>query len=73
MPGGREISGGDIHAALRNLGPGRGDLAALCAAIGPEETVATYEDLLMVCPPARIGLTAGAHAALFAPLFGEFE
>jgi hypothetical protein len=73
MPGGREISGRDVHAALANLGPGRGDPAALRAAIAPDDLFAGYEALAKACPPERIGLTPGAHAAAFGPLFGEFE
>jgi hypothetical protein len=33
----------------------------------------SYEDLRAAVPPERLGLTSGAHAALFGPLFGEFE
>ena len=43
------------------------------AAIGPDDSFDDYEDLVRACPPARAGLTPGEHAALFAPLFGEFE
>lgn len=73
MPGGREISGRDVLAAMSGLAPGRGDPAALRAAIEPDRYFASYEALVAACPPSRVGLTPGAHAALFGPLFGEFE
>ena len=73
MPGGREITGRDVHAALRSFGGERGDPAALRACIAPDTAFAGYEALVAACPPERIGLTPGAHAALFGPLFGEFE
>ena len=74
MPGGREISGRDVHAALLTFaGGGRGDLARLRAAVRPDDRFATYEALAAACPAAAIGLTPGAHAAVFGPLFGEFE
>lgn len=70
MPGGREISGDDVRAAARAVAL---DHDALAAAVGPHDAFGTYEELAAVCPPARLGLTPGAHVALFAPLFGEFE
>lgn len=73
MPGGRSITGRDVHATLAAFGGGRGDPAALRAAVAPDDAFAGYEDLLRACPPERAGLTPGEHAALFAPLFGEFE
>lgn len=73
MPGGRPISGRDVHAALTHAHPERGDPVALRAAIAPDDLFDSYEALARACPPERIGLSPGAHAALFAPLFGEFE
>ncbi len=73
MPGGREITGRDVHAALREFGGGAGDQAALRAAVSPWSTFASYEDLARACPPESIGLSSGAYAAIFSPLFGEFE
>ena len=73
MPGGRHISGRDVHAALRAFGRGAGDERALRAAVAPDDAFASYEDLVRACPPQAIGLTSGAHAAVFSPLFGEFE
>jgi hypothetical protein len=49
------------------------DPAALAAAVRPGDLFGGYEALREACPPERLGLTPGAHAALFAPLFGEFE
>jgi hypothetical protein len=73
MPGGRQISGRDVHAALVTALPARGDAPALRAAIAPDAVFESYEALVEACPPERAGLTPGAHAALFGPLFGEFE
>lgn len=73
MPGGRQISGRDVRAALEAFGGGAGDPRALAAAVAPGDVFASYEELLRACPPAAIGLTPGAHTAIFSPLFGEFE
>lgn len=73
MPGGRQIAGRDIHAALATAVPARGDLDALRAAVAPGDAFGTYEEFAAACPPERIGLSPGAHAAVFGPLFGEFE
>jgi len=73
MPGGREITGRDVHAALREFGGGAGDAAALRAAVSPWSTFGSLDELARACPPASIGLTSGAYAAIFSPLFGEFE
>lgn len=73
MPGGRSITGRDVHAALHTFGEERSDMAGLRAAIAPDDVFDSYEALARACPPERIGLTPGAHAALFGPLFGEFE
>lgn len=73
MPGGRWITGTDVRAAARTAPGARPDATALEAAIGPDDLFATYEGLRAACPPAALGMTPGAHAALFAPLFGEFE
>lgn len=74
MPGGREILGSDVIAAMAD-GPAAagGDLGALRRAVAPDDAFGSYEELARACPPARIGLSSGAHAALFGPLFGEFE
>ena len=32
-----------------------------------------YAELLRAAPPELLGITSGAHAAVFGPLFGEFE
>jgi hypothetical protein len=73
VPGGRPILGRDLQAALRSFGPPGADAAALRAAVPDDAPVASYEELLRAAPPGRLGLTSGAHAALFGPLFGEFE
>lgn len=73
MPGGRQISGRDVIATMERFSGGRGDEAALRAAVSPWQRFSTYDDLARAVPPERIGLSSGAHAALFGPLFGEFE
>lgn len=73
MPGGRTITGRDLQAALRAFGPPGADAGALREAIPDDEAVAGYDELARRCPPGRMGLTSGAHAAVFGPLFGEFE
>lgn len=73
MPGGREISGADVLAAARSLPGARVDEEALRALVDPDDRFPSYDALARACPPGRVGLTSGAHAALFAPLFGEFE
>lgn len=73
MPGGREITGADVLAALRTAPGARPDAAVLAATVRPDAVFGSYEELARACPPARIGLTPGAHAAALAPLFGEFE
>lgn len=73
MPGGRPILGRDLQAALRAFGPPGADAAALRAAIPDDAPVGSYEELARAAPPERLGITSGAHAAVFGPLFGEFE
>lgn len=70
MPGGREITGADVRAAARAAGA---EGQALRAAVRPDEVFAGYEELAAAVPPALLGMSPGAHAALFSPLFGEFE
>lgn len=60
-------------AALAAFGAARGDRNAVRAAVAPDDAFADYEELARACPPERAGLTPGEHAALFGPLFGEFE
>jgi len=57
---------------MERFGGGRGDGEALRAAVRSRR-FATYDELLRAAPPERVGLSSGAHAALFGPLFGEFE
>jgi hypothetical protein len=73
MPGGRLVHGRDLQAALRSFGPEGADAEALREAIPDGVAVGSYEELAWAAPPERLGLTSGAHAALFGPLFGEFE
>jgi hypothetical protein len=73
MPGGRPIHGRDLQAVLRAFGPEGADAAALREAVPDDAAVGTYEELARRAPPERLGLTSGAHAAVFGPLFGEFE
>lgn len=69
----RRITGDDVLAALRAPGGEAADAGALRRRVAPGDAFATYEELARACPPEAIGLSSGAHAAVFAPLFGEFE
>jgi len=41
--------------------------------VDPAAVFGDLAELERACPPAAIGVTPGAYATLFAPLFGEFE
>jgi hypothetical protein len=73
VPGGRAILGRDLRAALLAFGGGAGDPEALRAAVPDDAPVGSYEELVRRAPAERLGLSSGAHAAVFGPLFGEFE
>lgn len=73
MPGHRAIRGADLHAQLRAFGPDNADPDAFESWVGEDSVITSFEQLEAACPPERIGLSPGAFAALFAPLFGEFE
>lgn len=73
MSGHRPISGTDVHAILRSLGPGAYEAELAEAWIGEADLFRSVEELEARCPPERIGLSAGAFHALLGPLFGEFE
>ena len=69
----RPVRGADViaaatafpgHAALRGLLAARVDAAAVFGSLG---------ELERACPPESVGVTPGAYATLFGPLFGEFE
>lgn len=69
----RTITGRDLQAVLERFGPPGAGARALRAAVPDHDEVSSYEELVRRCPPERMGLTSGAHAALFGPVFGEFE
>ena len=73
MPGGRAITGRDVHALARHLGGGAIEPDLVEEWIAADSEFADLDELTRACPPERIGLSPGAFAALFAPLFGEFE
>jgi hypothetical protein len=73
MSGDRPISGADVHAILRSLGPGAYEADLAEAWIADDDVFTSIEALEAACPPERIGLSPGAFAALLGPLFGEFE
>jgi hypothetical protein len=73
MSGHRSILGCDLHAQLRRFGPPDADPDALEAWVAPDDAFRSLEELEAACPPERVGLTSGAYASLFGPLFGEFE
>lgn len=61
-----------MRAALARFGP-PGAAERLPALLGDREPVGSYEELARRCPPEALGISPGAHAAVLAPLFGEFE
>lgn len=67
------VRGVDVIAALRELGPADADPDLLEAWLDPDASFHSLAELERSCPPERIGLSDGAYAAVFAPLFGEFE
>jgi hypothetical protein len=73
MPGHRHITGADLAAQLRQFGPSDVDPDLFEAWVGEEQAFASLDELQAACPPERVGLTSGAYASLFGPLFGEFE
>ena len=73
MQWGRAISGRDVHAMARQLGADVVDPDVVEAWIAADAVFDDLAELQRARPPERIGLTPGAYAALFAPLFGEFE
>ncbi|MFN8123344.1 MAG: hypothetical protein U0237_13030 [Thermoleophilia bacterium] len=69
----RPVRGADVVAACAAF-PGRSGLRdAVAARLDPAAVFADLEELERACPPEAIGVTPGAYATLFAPLFGEFE
>jgi hypothetical protein len=73
LEGERVITGADIHAQLRHLGPGAYEAELAEAWIPADARFVSVEQVEQACPPERIGLSPGGFAALLGPLFGEFE
>lgn len=73
MSSDRLISGADVHAVLRSLGPGAYEADLAEAWIAGHDLFSSVEQIEAHCPPERIGLSRGAFHALLGPLFGEFE
>jgi hypothetical protein len=69
----RPISGADVHAVLRTLGPGAYEAELAEAWIAEDDRFSSVEAIEAHCPPERIALSPGAFHALLGPLFGEFE
>lgn len=67
------VRGIDVIATLRELGPPDADPDLIEAWLDPDMSFDSLAELERECPPERIGLSEGAYAALFGPLFGEFE
>lgn len=69
----RPVRGTDVIAACAAF-PGHAGLrGAVGAHVDPAAVFADLAELERACPPEAIGVTPGAYATLFAPLFGEFE
>lgn len=73
MDAGGPIAGRDLRAALARFGPADADTTAFAGLVAADDMFWTFDDLRAACPPEGIGLTPGRFAALFEPLFGEFE
>lgn len=72
MGGGRIIRGEDAAALLREFCP-EADAQAFAAAVPDHAPFRSLDDLLDACPADRLGVPAARLAALWSPLFGEFE
>jgi hypothetical protein len=69
----RPVTGRDLRAALTAFGPPDADREAFRAAVGDDDVFRSLAELRAACPPERAGISPGRYAALFEPLFGEFE
>jgi hypothetical protein len=69
----RPVTGRDLRAALDAFGPPDADRAAFRDAVAADAVFRSLAELRDACPPGRAGLSPGRYAALFEPLFGEFE
>ena len=69
----RPVRGADVLAALDGFPGIAANREAAAARIRPDAVFDGLEELARACPPEAIGVTPGAYATLFAPLFGEFE
>ncbi len=69
----RPVRGADVIAALAAF-PGHAALReGVAARVDPAAVFGSLGELERACPPESIGVTPGAYATLFGPLFGEFE
>ena len=73
MPGGRPILGRDLQAALRAFGPAAATPPPCGRRSPTTRPSGATRSWRAPRRPSALGLTSGAHAALFGPLFGEFE
>ncbi len=69
----RPVRGTDVVAALAGFPGIPVDRARVAACVDPDAVFASLQELERACPPELIGVTPGAYATLFGPLFGEFE
>jgi hypothetical protein len=69
----RPVRGSDVLARAQSAGIDVEALARMRQILDPAAVVADLEELARQIPPAGIGISMGAWAHAFAPLFGEFE
>ena len=72
MGGGRAIRGEDALALLERFCP-EADANAFAAAVPAHAPFGNLDALLEACPPEQLGVPLARLAAVWAPLFGEFE
>lgn len=69
----RPVLGSDVLARARTAGIEEGVCRRIGERLAAGTRVEDLECLGRAIPPAQIGMTPGAWAAVFTPLFGEFE
>lgn len=69
----RPVRGADVAGAAASMPGAAATAARVRALLDPERTFASAADLRRALPPEALGITPGAWATLFDPLFGEFE
>ena len=69
----RPLTGVDIIAQATSAGLKPGVAVLLAGRVDADAEFRDLDDLARAAGPAQLGMTPGRWAALFGPLFGEFE